>query len=371
MKKVVWIFCFFLLGGSFTGNLQAQNFEFETLRTPQSPGFFMVRIFPGEGNPTLPTDFVFVQGYPDEERALYEKTFPLIQEIKGKIIRPENIFSSAHKDNSLIIWLGEKNPDFLSLVLHDPQTAEKDFEEFVQKNLIGIVMKNIKVDFGGNIESVLPSKIPPIAQEPIFIVGKFVHPRKTQMTISGEIYGGWVEADEPLDLHDESLSDSVLATQIPDIWESLWQEENLPASPKKDLWTSISWLHWNNLFPFFLFLLGVLSFWLAIRNSQKNEDLLLDMEDFDIKNDKMSEEMPLEKEKKEPAPSKTSAPKKTPLSEKEALKMINPAKKEKKTTPKDPPSRPAPFVDMPQIQDDEKKENKNTPSPHPKAKAPR
>lgn len=344
---VVWGVFFGILLGIPTAS--SQSFEFETTRTPQTPGFFMIRIFPLEDNETIPVNPIFIKNYSEEESIYYEQLFEFIQKIDGTIIPPEDLKKYTKNRDNKIISLGQWHKDYHSFVGPKNEQILEKFKEFYDQHINGIVLRNITVDFGGNISDVLPSRIPDVTTKPIVIVGKFKKDMKTLLNIKGEIFDSYIEADEPLHLEDTSLSQSLLAPQIPDLWNELWKKEHPKKEDPKTALDTIDWLHWNNFFPILLFLLGMIAFSAAIRNIKKHHQSL--------------------DEKK----NENETTNNTSLSGKEALKSISKGRagdgfssKEKSSLspsfkkggkPNAPATAPVshrePFVDMPQIQDDD------------------
>ena len=70
--------------GMTTAN--AQSLEFEITRTPEIPGFFMVRFFPGSEVAPIMLQDIFVKNYKDRDAEIYDELTPFLQEFGGKII---------------------------------------------------------------------------------------------------------------------------------------------------------------------------------------------------------------------------------------------------------------------------------------------
>lgn len=346
MKKLFGIL--FLFGIVCSTPVLAQNFEFETIRTEQTPGFFMMRIFPLEGNKTIPVNPIFVKNFSQSEEDVYEELMPFIQELHGVVIEKEDLRFYTEDSENKIVFLGAPEKGYLHFKINRSDDGLAAFQSFQQKHFENIVFRNIEMKFGGNIYDVLPSYIPDITSDPITIIGKFRKDMKTRLEIKGEIAEGIIESIEPLNIQDKSYSQTPLAKQIPDLWEELWKREN-PSPSTQEIPKTIHWLEWNNYFPILLFILGIVCFVAAIRSINKNYDPLLDEEDF-VENQHQSQHIPLKEAQrksitKEKKPVSNSPHK--PLSEKDALKKISP----NSPSAKDQSTDSSPFVDMPQIQD--------------------
>ncbi len=307
----------------FFQSVQAQYFEFETVRTPQTPGFFMIRIFPLEGNKALQTTPVFVRNYAENKASLYTPLLPVIQEMGGRIIEKQDVSFYEKDPQYTIVFLGDQEKGYAWFRLSPQENPLESFEVFQENFLQDIVLRNIEVEFGGNVYDILPSYIPHVTKNPITLVGKFQKDQKTRFHIRGEISDGIIESTEFLPF-DEKENGDIMATGIEDIWEQMWNEENIDPVVET---VSSQWWRWNNSFPFLLFGLGVLFFAWGIRSIQKRRSFMDDLWDqTDLPSQKqLYHEIQKNETKKIP----------------------------KESLPKDLSDSASPFVDIPQTRSDD------------------
>ncbi|MCF7917935.1 hypothetical protein K9L27_02970 [Candidatus Gracilibacteria bacterium] len=260
MKR--FIFGFF--GGLIlSSTVFAQNFELETVRTPEVPGFFMIRIFAGENNTPLPIQNVFVQNYSEEEASKYEELIPFIEEFGGKIVGIQSLSEYAISQYNRIVFLGEDpTHEFLSFLAPVNDQILEEFEKFSRENLGPIFIENITLSLGGNASEIFPTNPQTLGNDPVYFVGKFEKPMKTRMEIKGNWSEGDFFAEAPVNLNDEDLSHGPIAKELPYIWEELWKLENAPQEIEKPA------TPWNfsmiDAFPFILLLLGCVVFYRII-----------------------------------------------------------------------------------------------------------
>ncbi len=273
MKKILLSLFLSLL---ITSTVKAQSFDFEMTRTPETPGFFMVRIFPGSKNNPLPLQNIFVENYSKGTAKNYTELIPFINETGGKIINKEELEEYILSKYNRIITLGEPIDNYLTFKVKDQTQILEEFEEFTNFNLGPIFLQNLESKFGGNISEVFPKKIDNLGLEPVSFIGKFERPMKTRMEIKGISYEGQIQASAPLNLEDSTLAQGSLAQELPEIWEQLWEEENQAISK------------WNpgliGIFPVILLILAIIVIFFAIKQAKKGQNLEDQIEDMMKKN---------------------------------------------------------------------------------------
>ncbi len=261
MKKFIFALAALLISGStFAG------FEFETMRTPDVPGFFMVRIFPEFDAEPLTFQNVFVKNYPENEAEKYESLFPIIEQAGGTLVERTELAQNLLRTDNRIIILGKAIPNKISFQITNPETATEDFQNFLQTSLKPVYLQNLETKFGGNVSEVYANSKDIVGEMPIIIVGKFETERRTRMEISGITAEGEMRLSATLDLDDPLLSRPVVAQDIPQVWEEFFQNtQNSQLAGKKSILS-----HWHNLFPIALGMLGILFFIIAFRSAKKN-----------------------------------------------------------------------------------------------------
>ncbi len=266
MKKAFLLFATNLI---FISAAFAQEFEFEVTRTPETPGFFMVRIFPGVNNAPLPIQNVFVQNYPEKENSVYAELLPFLREFGGEITSSERIQNYTESQYNRITVLGESMGNFLNFSAESAETVLEEFEKFAEKNLEPILLQNLTADFGGNVSEVFPAKIENVAFDPVFFIGKFERPLKTRMEIRATSPEGEIRAVEALHLENDKLAQAPLASGLPRIWEELW---NLEHKSNLSFLKPTTWnFSWKDAFPFVLLGLGLLVIFAAIMRETKEK----------------------------------------------------------------------------------------------------
>jgi len=276
MKK---IFLSFILSLSFLSfGVKAESLEYELIRTPETPGFFAVRIFPGKDLKPRKIKNIFIKNFKTEEES---KIFaPLVAKIseKAEVLEKEEIVKYLKNDNARIVVLGgDIYPRFLQFIPENPDTLFKDFKDF-SKNFLGpVYLQNIKVSFGKNISDVLPAYIPFLTEKSTFFIGKFESPEKTIMHLkaSGEDYT--LETKDFLNL--ENFTPHVSAEALPSLWEEIYKSYEPEVRNKNS-----RSLFWVNVFPYLLLFLGFLSLFFSFpkTSSSRTFDGFTISDDFSI-----------------------------------------------------------------------------------------
>ena len=266
MKKAFLLLLLSLLSipGAF-----AQNFEFETTRTPEVPGFFMVRIFPGVSNVPLPIQNIFVANYKDSEAEKSEELLPFLREFGGKVIPADEVEKYSVSQNNRLVFLGKSKEGFVNFKVKKTDTALEDFEVFATENLEPTLLQNVTAKFGGNISEVYPAQIESVGFGDVFFIGKFEKAMKTRMELQGISAEGEIKAIAPLHLQDDEFANGPLAKELPAIWEELWKQSNRQDE------STFNWREWIKLinvtdfFPILLLIVGLVILILTVRKMMK------------------------------------------------------------------------------------------------------
>ena len=204
----------------------AQNFEFEVIRTEESPGFFAVRLFPPQGLSPIEIHDIFVQNITQHEGA-YTELISTLQSWGLTVVEKEQIPEYIQDKNVRIIVLGKAIDGFLNFHIEDPQYVSQEFEKFALEHLGPVFFQDIRFQFGGNISEVIPTQITYWGGQELLLVGKFEKPMRTYAEIIGVSSEGEVLASAILDLR--TFYNTPLAYELGDLWEQRLQgdtEEN-------------------------------------------------------------------------------------------------------------------------------------------------
>ena len=251
---------FILLGLITTNTIFAQGLEFETYRTEESPGFFMVKIFPGPTTPQMTVQNIFVKNFknPDDEKD-YLELFSIIREFGGKIIDAPEDNRIMLRSGTRLIFLGKPNGKYLNFAAKDSDKVLEEFELFSERYLGPVFLENLTVKFGGNISDVYPQKVKFLSESGATFVGKFETPIKTRMEMKGISDFGEITATAPINLKEIELGQIV--GNLADIWEDFWKMEN-PSATKE--WN----LKWLMIFPWILGIFGIVIIYFSFRSKK-------------------------------------------------------------------------------------------------------
>ncbi len=246
--KSFFLGLFFLSSIAITG-LQAQNLEYEVIRTHEAPGFFAVRVFPGEGLKPLSIENVFVENFHSKRDR--KKYSPLLKTLKesGAIVVPskEGLDYTNKSEFRIVLIGGPKQNQFLQFRLLKGQPLDEAFKTFNAENLGAVYLLNLKPHFGGNISDVLPEEIPYLGERSGYFIGKFDKEQKTKMHLTGTHDEFDLEADTALNLEKYNPHEAVLA--LPFIWEKLKFPKTMDEA-KSSPWVI-------GAFPFLLVIIGL------------------------------------------------------------------------------------------------------------------
>lgn len=261
MKK--WFFSLLTLF-LFTGSVaSAQQFEFETVRTPEVPGFFLVKVFNDPHALPIPTYDVFIRNFDADEADRYESLLAILPDVGIQVVTPEEREKMSLPPDTRVTALG----DPLEGVERTFQVKKDEdifavFEIFSAQELPPVFLQDLEASFGGNVLEVFVEKNYFTGEEPITIVGKFDRPMKTRMELSGITAEGEVKLSAPVPLHDETYTQSPLANDLPEIWEKLAQED-APEESGAPWWTASFW------FPLGIVVVAIIVFVLLFRSLRK------------------------------------------------------------------------------------------------------
>ncbi len=285
----------FLVVFSLISPVTAQNFEFETIRTEESPGFFGIRIYPPENAFPMDVRDIFVKNFSAREAQIYEDLILVLGEFGAKIIETKEVVDFENNSNYRLIFLGKEKTGKLNFQSNDEKTILEDFEQFAMENLGIIFFQDVKFDFGGNISEVYPEKINFWGTDPVLLTGKFEKPMRTLTQVSGVSKEGEIVATSMIDLR-EFVYDP-MARDLPEIWEEM-SAPTKNSKPLNPLWLSI--------FPWILGGVGGLLIFSMltkafVRNRRKNEaqeaSVVQNMSESDFKD--LEDNLPFEVERKE------------------------------------------------------------------------
>ena len=230
-----------------------QAIEFETVRTAEEPGFFAVKLFPSSEMETFSQKPIFVDQIPNSKTETYQKLLEYLNQIGAQIGK-----KIPAEQTSPIIIIGEKSEEFLSFEIENPQTALEEFTQFQNQFLSPVVLKNVRVTFGGNITDIIQDAPNVTRQEPITLVGKFKKPMQTYLSVQGQGPNGNETYNAFIPLDDKTKANDPLANYLPELWENFSNR----LTP-----TQTSW--WQNVivFPALLFLGGLIIVLWVIRET--------------------------------------------------------------------------------------------------------
>lgn len=259
------------LAGTIMALSTAQNIEYEVIRTQETPGYFALRVYPGNQLPPLEVQTVFVENYTSRaERRRYSQLAQAIRNSGTLVLSAKQAVGYVDEDRFRLVLLGGP-AQHRWLQFRAPLGADviPAFEEYSQVKLGPVYLMNLQADFGGNITQVRPEEQPFLNDEATYFVGQFDRPMKTRVSLSGETDELVVQADGILDL--ETYRPHEANGVLKDLWNDLDAKGDLKAiSFRKIVIDS---------FPFLLLMLGLGIMYLASRPSKLRTGMMEEIDD--------------------------------------------------------------------------------------------
>ncbi len=269
MKKPLIFLLTLISGLTFASS---PDFSYELIKTKETPGFFMVKIFASPQAKAIRKREVYVKNYHPEEEKIYRELFPFLQQqrhariVKTDEFRPEKV----NPQKNVVIALGEPLRDYLNFRYQPGEDIFEQFQNFAEKNLSPVLLKNIKIDFGGNIFAVQTKQAEVRANSPAIFVGKFRENLKTKINIQGETADGKLELNTFLDLDNPQYSEDRTAEYLPELWNELAHPS--VKNPAKKSTTGINWFKVLRYFLTFLAILFVIAIIRYFTRSKEETD---------------------------------------------------------------------------------------------------
>ena len=245
----------------------APQLEYELIRTPEAPGFFSVTIYPTPNSTPLNQRYTFVRNFDKSEAKNYQPVIDFLTEIGASVI-------NYKPSDTQYVTLGkafDKEKNFQT----KSDNSLEEFENFTLINLQPTYLQNLEANFGGNISDVYQTDNNLSGDHGITFIGKFKKEMKTRMAITAQEESKYIKFDIPLTLNDKNISNSHIATQLPNLWEDL---------QPKPLVTSNNLIE---LFPWILAGLGLLILAIVFTRRTKRKYY-----EFLEEQDKLQEELP-------------------------------------------------------------------------------
>ena len=249
----LWTAAFVFFSGELTLAAEEPNpdffFEYELWRTAESPGFFLLQVFPNQTLAPIVVENVIVQ---PENEALSPELSATLSETGLKIISAPEARSRPRLGHERRIWIGEKEPpaaqdlSFLSL---EPETAVAEWNHFMRWVLRPSWWKSVQLVGGGNFREIRPNKNWFVDEEGTYFVGKYTQPRATRVELIAQTSAGERSAVIFLDFLSASIPPATL--DLAQIWQGLSTSKSFVP----DSWFTRA--HGGEVFPWLLFLLGV------------------------------------------------------------------------------------------------------------------
>lgn len=240
---------------------QTQAFQYELVRTAESPGFFMLRVYPDAMLPAFEVNTIYIKNYPKKHQKKYAEVLQTIEELGSVILTPEQLVELDTNAKRILV-LGDPliDTDYPNLNLHDTDSPIDSFETFIAKNLSPVIIKNLKAQFGGNTSQIFSDKTDFVSAEPVTFVGKFEKDQKTRLEITADTLYGPVKLVTPLELDQSTQQNDPVAELLPEIWES-YKPVTKTTAPPKSFWQK--W--WMSFLPTLLIGLAFVCFYLVLR----------------------------------------------------------------------------------------------------------
>jgi hypothetical protein len=241
----------------------AQNIAYEVIRTPEAPGYFALRVYPGNDLPELQVETVFVENYRNKaERSEFKDLSTNLADAGLQVLSSVKATALVENQNYRLVLLG--GPKQSRWLQFSPPTSGgliEAFEMFSITKLGPVYLSNIKADFGGNVQQVRPEQVPFLDQQSTYFVGQFDEPMKTRVSLTGETPDITVQADGVMDLstYQPHEADGLL--------QNLWNDQNPTQNPQSNNSFSLKDIVTSS-FPYLLAFIGLIIMYLAARPSK-------------------------------------------------------------------------------------------------------
>lgn len=269
-----------LLAGNWAA---AQNLSYEVIRTEQAPGYFALRVYPGDELPPLQVETVFVTNYTTKsEKAQYADLIQAIRNSGAQVLKPHEAAGLVGDDRYRLVLIGGPSQDRW-LQFNAENEVIPEFETFSQNKLGPVYLMNLHGEFGGNVSQVRPKTIPYLNDTATYFVGEFERPIKTRVNLQGETDDVIVQADGIMDLsHYQPHPAEGVITQL---WHDLsplnscppvkGEEKGVFGCKNFDLKDLVT-----NSFPFLLGAFGLLLMYFAGRPSKLRTGFMDQVDEF-------------------------------------------------------------------------------------------
>lgn len=257
MKKVLFSLLVLLSPGFLVSSVSAV--EFELVRTKEIPGFFLLKVFPSQNTQALENPPVFVKNFSQEKISDYSPILEIIEDLGYEIV--EKTVLKKYPPEKNIIILGEKIGEY-PLFSIKTETPLKSFEDFQKQFMKPLYMKDITLSFGGNITDFFVEKTALTENTPLSIIGKFTHPRKTRLELTGKTTNGIQTFTANIPLDEISRANDPLANYLPELWEN--KAQKIPEKTDDPI---------PHFFPLLLFSFGILIVLLTIKTILKERQI--------------------------------------------------------------------------------------------------
>lgn len=243
----------------------AQNIAYEVIRTEEAPGYFALRVYPGNDLPELEVETVFVENFRHQrERKQFADLTQNLKDAGLQVLSSTEGAALVNDDNYRLVLLGgPKQSHWLQFTPPSNQTINEAFEMFSLTKLGPVYLSNIKANFGGNVQQVRPDQVPFLDDKSTYFVGQFDKAMKTKVTITGETPDLTVQADGIMDLSTYQAHEGSRVLQT--LWNDLTPNQ---ANTNKTSTTFAIKKLITSSFPFLLAILGLSIMYLAARPSK-------------------------------------------------------------------------------------------------------
>jgi len=253
MKRLILLF---LTLTTLVISSNAQNIKHQVVRTPEAPGYFALKVSPGEDLPPLQVQTLFVENYANKaERKRYQDLTTQLSQSGAQVVSATQAVPYVdQEDYQLVLIGGPQQSRWLQFTASKKEDIPTAFADFSKNYLGPIYLMNLTAEFGGNATEVRPQQVPFLKDQSVYFVGQFEKPMKTRVSLNAETPDSLLQADGVMDLttYDEN--------PVANILEQIWNDLN-PAAAKSLSIQRIT----TDAFPLIFLVLGGLLIWLSLR----------------------------------------------------------------------------------------------------------